>query len=180
MRPLRFLRQRPVALFGIAVCAFVVWIAREAVDDGDPRLLQPTDPRPGLTAADATNEPVPLKRFLPAPPPPPGKAKSTPQATAQVLPKLKPGMTRTEVEEIVGAPDPGDIRPATVAGGRVTYHTAYETDLGPLPTVRPMTPPTPSRVPAAREPARRLVTLEFDATQPGHPLLQIHYPEPVS
>ncbi|MBP3958635.1 hypothetical protein J8F10_25590 [Gemmata sp. G18] len=84
-------------------------------------------------------------------------------------------MTRTEVEGLVGAPVPSDIHPATITGGKVTYHTAYEADLEPPATVRPIRH-TKVIGPA---PARTLVTLEFDATQPGHPLVEVHYPDPL-
>ena len=168
MRSLRFLHQRPVVLFAVAVCAFAVWIGREALD-GDP---------PPPAASPETAGRTPTVRFIP---PPVTVEEAKPAPLTQILPKLKPGMKRTEVEAIVGAPDPADIRPATVTDGRVTYHTAYDADLGPPATVRPVTQAT--RIPAplpVREGPRRLVTLEYDATQPGHPLVGIHYPAPTS
>jgi hypothetical protein len=108
------------------------------------------------------------------------KLKLNPRETAQVLPKLKPGMTRAEVEVLVGLPAPDDIHPATVSEGRVIYHMSYEADLEPTTTVRPIRPYKP--MPMGRDPPpnpRTFVVLEFDATKPGHPLLGIYYPDPL-
>ena len=80
----------------------------------------------------------------------------------------------------MGVPAAQDILPATVADGRVTYHTAYEADFAPVPTVRPIKFPLPRPPAATRDPVgRTVVTLEYDASKPGHPLLGVHYPDPL-
>jgi len=173
MRPLRFIRRHPIALLGAFVLAFGVWLWRDSLPDGQPQAQDPGDVH--LMAVQA-----PPIRKLPLPPgvEDPEKAKPAPQGTAEALTKLKPGMTRSEVEGLVGAPSPDRILPVTVADGRVTYQTAYEADFGPAATVRPITPrPHGPRAAPARE--RTLVTLEYDATKPGHPLLGIHSPDPL-
>jgi hypothetical protein len=165
MRLSRFLRLRPIVVLVGGVCAFAAWLWYESVYPNN---------KPVVT----NNGFVPHKRLLPPP------VADTPVLAPTVLPKLRPGMPRTEVEDLLGAPAPTDIHPATVAGGRVTYFTAYETDLAPVPTVRSTRPiasmgrQPPSDKNAARPP-RTLVTLEFDATKPGHPLVGVHYPDPL-
>ena len=170
MRLLRFVCRHPIALLGVFAAAFVVWLWRDTL---------PVEPQ--VMVVDGTHRPALQRRPIPGPPSfeDAGPAKPTPQDTAQVLSKLKPGMTRAEVEELVGLPAAGDIHPATVADGKVTYHTSYEADLGPAPTVRPARIPRPRVQPGEANPPRTLVTLEYDASKPGHPLLGIHYPDPL-
>lgn len=172
MRLLRFVRKHPIALLGIFAIAFIAWLWRDSFPATDP----PLNGDPKLVSVEAP----PLVRFLPAPPdaevPPP----KPPQNTAQALLKLKPGMTRVEVEGLVGLPEATDIQPATIADGRVTYQTSYEADLELPPTVRPIRSPRPMpRDPMVQPGTRTRVVLEFDATKPGHPLLGVHYPDPL-
>jgi hypothetical protein len=109
------------------------------------------------------------------------KARPNPRETAQVLAKLKPGMTRAEVEGVLGTPGPQDIHPATISDGIVTYNTTYTADLGPPATVRPIRPHPKFPVPVrdAKPATPTVVILQFDATKPGHPLLGIYYPDPL-
>lgn len=155
MRLLEPVRQYPVALLAVVALAFVSWVWWDALPEAAP----------------------------PPPPPANGLVRQLPQANGvamsddplpfvAVLPKLKPGMTRAEVEHLVGAPE--NIHPATVTGDRVTYHTAYEADFGAPPTVRPIRP-----LPKPPATERAIVSLEFDATRPGHPLVNVHYPDPL-
>jgi hypothetical protein len=174
MRFLRLIRRHPLALLGAIAVAFVVWLWRDAL---------PTR-QADLTEAE-THVPRSPRRVLP-PPAEHGVVSDLlpPSDAAPKLAKLKPGMSRAEVEQLVGPPAAHHVSPATVADGRVTYHTAYEADFGPPPTVRPIQTHArlPDRRPVPREPelaGRTLVTLEFDATKPGHPLVGIHYPDPL-
>ncbi len=173
MRLLRFVRQRPIALLSVFAVAFVVWLWRDSVSPppaGAVPKLELKTVAVSVTDADW----VPPRRL------PPGvEVTANGKAPAQALSKLKPGMTRAEVEGLVGVPLPIDISPVTVADGRVTYHTTYEADPEPPPTVRRIRTP---RVPPPRDPrptARVVVVLEFDATKPGHPLLDVYYPAPL-
>lgn len=90
-----------------------------------------------------------------------------------VLPMLQPGMSRAEVEDVVGLPPSVGVDPIDLAGGRATYRTAYPIDLTPgggggrAP-----------RPPAGVGP-QGFVAFEFDATLPGHPLVNVHYPDPL-
>jgi hypothetical protein len=87
---------------------------------------------------------------------------------------------RTEVEELVGAPAAQDLHPAGIANGKVSYWTTYETDFGSPPTVRPILITRPQRVGHNSNPkSLTLVTLEYDATEYGHPLLRVYYPDPL-
>lgn len=172
MRIIRFISRYPLIVLGLFVLAFVVWLSRATNPAGPPPLdeesikMAQSDPDwPPRKRLPATPPGIPMTRELPHPGEP------------HPLSKIKPGMTRAEVEELVGAPAPNDIHPVKVVDGKVTYHTTYEADLGPLPTVRPVTPRPKDRNPAPN--AKTLVTLEYDATKPGHPLLGIHYPDPL-
>jgi hypothetical protein len=140
-----------------------------------PRAVLPERelPLPGPPEAVTADGTSPPRKFLPQPF---ETMEANPQVIARVLHKLKPGMTRTEVEGLVGRPAPHDVHPATVADGRVTYRACYEADLEPPSTVRPIRPTRPV---VARPADRTLVTLEFDATKPGHPLIEVHYPDPL-
>jgi hypothetical protein len=177
MRVVRFIRRHPIALLGLFAIAFIVWLWRDSLPVAQP-VLEPGDSR-----LPSVQGPI-LRRALPLPPgatPDPAKLHvPLGKGTVQALAKLKPGMTRAEVEQLVGTPAPEDILPATVSGGKVTYFTAYDADLGPLSTVRPITPHrSHPKEPPPGPKERTLVTLEFDATKPGHPLLGIHYPDPL-
>jgi hypothetical protein len=93
------------------------------------------------------------------------------------IPKLKPGMTRREVEGLLGPPPAEHVQPVVVREGRLTYHTAYQLTEPDIPATiqvipwlgRPSTTPRPGF----------LLTLEYDATRAGHPLLGIGYVDPM-
>jgi hypothetical protein len=90
---------------------------------------------------------------LPAPPPavPPATSREPRMKADDVLAKLKPGMLRVDVESILGPPTAVD---SIVSGtGRLSYRATFNRD-----RLRPPLPP---------------LVLEFDATQPGHPLLVV-------
>jgi hypothetical protein len=162
MRFLELVRRYPVALLAVVALAFVSWVWWDALPGDSQPALQHADSK-HLTSAEGLA--VALDdTFLP----PAGAP------LVKVLPMLKPGMTRAEVERLVGAPT-GDIYPATVAGDRVTYHIEYGSDFdaefGAARTVRPIRP--------MPKPAGGSVTLEYDATRPGHPLVAIHYTDPL-
>jgi hypothetical protein len=176
----RFLYRHPIALLGILGAAFLTWVLwGSRVTSPTVRKPQDSPLESQPTPGSALDDDLPRRR-LPLPPGVEPKSKLNPQDTAQKLQKLKPGMTRTEVEVLVGVPAAEDIHPALVLDGRVTYFTAYEADLASPATVRPIRTPRPQPVDRLPRPqARTVVTLEFDATKPGHPLLGVHYPDPL-
>jgi hypothetical protein len=92
-----------------------------------------------------------------------------PAVTLAVLPALQPGMSRAEVEDVIGLPPSARVEPIDGTGGRVTYRTAYPIDLGGGCVARP---------PAGVGP-QCFVGFEFDATLPGHPLVTVIYPDPL-
>lgn len=167
MRPLRFLRRNPLPVLAALVVAFVGWIYWDAV--APPPVLEVIPAPSGLARPlpSLVNDSVLDTVLMPV--------RLSPEGTAKVLPKLKPGMPRIEVEGLVGVPGTDNISAATVTDGRVFYRTWYEADLSPPPTVRPIGGNRRLRPPAPLE----LVTLEFDATKPGHPLVGIYYPDPL-
>ena len=165
MRPLHYLRRNPLVILGAFAAAFAVWVWWDSAPDV---------PQPELQGGPSGA----LVRVLPIPTLTEVDGIAPGQVTAQALPKLKPGMTRTEVEGLVGAPA-ADISPATVADGRVTYRMTYEADLGPPGTVRPLSSSRARGSRAAEPTDREVVALEFDATKPGHPLVGVHYPDPL-
>lgn len=166
---MRSLRHKPLVVLCLGIGAFVAWVSSD--------LFQHTREIPPAPTGDLVMVEITPPILTPRDP---EKAKPTPSETAQVLPKLKPGMTRTEVEGLVGSPEPDDIHPATITGQRVTYRTAYEADFEPPATIRPLKPIAPmGRTIAEPKPPRTLVTLEFDATKPGHPLVEVYYPDPL-
>lgn len=173
MRLLRLTRRHPLALLGVIAVAFVGWIWWDALPESDSSLAPLTQRgEPGPSRTRDLPKPFAVMEIGASIEEGPGPA---PDPT-NVLTKLKPGMTRSEVERLVGAPAAEHVYPATIAEGRVTYQAAYEADFGPAPTVRPIRTPRALREAA---PPRALVTLEFDATKPGHPLLDIYYPDPL-
>lgn len=173
MRIIRNLGRYPIAVLGLLALGFAIWLWRDAQnppsfpDDGDQAKMAP--PVPGWKPGQKFPNPLPM-------PPPPAPI-GVPQDFTQAVAKLKPGMTRAEVEELVGLPAPSATHPVKVLDGKVTYQTTYEADVGPPPTIRPITP-RPHGAPKA-QPGRTVVTLEFDATKPGHPLLGIHCTDPL-
>ncbi|MDY3562520.1 hypothetical protein R5W23_003986 [Gemmata sp. JC673] len=160
-RPTRFLRRHPFLVLTALGITFAAWICWDALSPPEPEAVPEVTLRTRLAPTAIVDDAV-----FPV---------TTPEGTAQALPRLKTGMSRTEVEGLVGAPTPGNISPATVADGRVVYRTQYETDLAPPATVRPIQ----RSLPRHPSPSSALVTLEFDATKPGHPLVGIYYPDPL-
>src|SRR5262245_57325179 len=113
MQPLRFICRRPGTLLAIVATAFAGWVwydvfwpKRAGAPNEIPRLES-------VAVVDGEMGSLP-KRMLPKPP---LEENANPQIIARMLPKLKPGMTRTEVEGLVGLPAPQDIHPATVTEG---------------------------------------------------------------
>jgi hypothetical protein len=79
-------------------------------------------------------------------------------------------MSRTEVEGVLGPPPADRVLP--VRGDAATYLTGYPALFGPVPPVQITRRTLPPRPDAH-------VALEFDASRPGHPLVQVHYPDPL-
>jgi hypothetical protein len=162
---LRSVGRHPLVLLGALGVAFLGWICWDLI------LPQPVDQMvhpPVERAANPLQPPTQPDALTQDPLPPNAPAE---------LGKLKPGMPRNEVEELLGAPSAQAVFPAVVADGRVTYSVSYEADLGPMPTIRPI---RPQAHPAPRPEANAfvLVMLDFDATKSGHPLLRVRVTPP--
>jgi len=169
MRLLRSIRENPIVVLGVAIAVLIAWIA---VDSSKGPLALPS--HSALQAAESVElaQPIPAQTLLPTAP-------GFPAVSVAMLPKLKPGMTRVEVEDLLGPPNADRVEPVTITNGRMCYRTTYELDdLGTPMTVRPIQFGARILPPPPRQP-RSLVALEFDASQPGHPLIEVLYPDPL-
>jgi hypothetical protein len=175
MHPVNIIKENPVAALGIAVLALIAWVAVDLANPPHPKKLstesQPTVnelPLPGppssvVVADDGLEWSLPLVRTT---------------ISTVVLPSVKPGMKRHEVEGFLGIPKVDQIQPMTRANGRTTYSTAYEfDDIGPPSTIRPIQPLP--RAQTQPQPPRLTIAFVFDATKPGHPLIDILFPDPL-
>jgi hypothetical protein len=168
MRVLDTIRRNPAAVLSVVTAAVLGWVAAGLLNPPSPPVYPPLASPPTPVAA------APIE----APPPPelPG-LRNARSVAVEVLPKLRPGMTRVEVEGMLGPPTADDLHPVTLAEGRLTYRTAYELAEPDLPaTIRPIVRP---RVPARPTDPKSQVALEFDASKPGHPLVEVLYLDPL-
>ncbi len=169
------IQKNPVWVLCFAVLLLIGWVAVDLAKTGTRR--------PSARVSSASKElPVPERSVeaaivgedMPVPLPP---ASSVVLST--VLPQLKPGMKRVEVERVLGLPTPEQIHPVTLNNGRMTYSTSYQfDDLGPPMTIRPIQS-RPRSLPQPSPPARSLIAFVFDATAPGHPLIDIQFSDPL-
>ena len=151
MRAITCLKDHPVLLLGVAVVGLVAWVAADT-------------PRAPAPLPDETPAAIPAGPWAlsgPAADPPGGSTSGRHEAglgavSALLVNRLFPGMTRREVEDLLGPP-PAE-RVGAVGRDRLSYRTTY--------AVRPV-----GSVDAP------LLALEFDASRPGHPLLKVHRPE---
>lgn len=173
MRPFSTIQKNPVPVLCAVVAGVVGWALSAAVNapPAEPELVVPPGGPPAVVQAQVMVLDVPPSEYR--------------LVSGEVLPKLKPGMTRVEIEDLLGPPTSNSLQPVVAADGRLTYHTAYElADPDPLMTVRPIraggrrlpTPPVADPGPPA-PPA--LLALEFDASKPGHPLIGVVYLDPL-
>jgi hypothetical protein len=127
-----------------------------------------------------TGDPIPnskVRKLELHPSEPPRLPVQVRPVAAEILSKVKPGMTRVEVERLIGLPSPDQIQAVTETNGRLTYRTAYELEEVNLPmTIRPIQPKS-ARAPKNMTESKSHLTLEYDATRPGHPLIEVHYPD---
>jgi hypothetical protein len=154
------LRNNPLVLLGVVVLGLGSWFVADAVGLFQPDPLEPIPlPQQGPVAVQAAAPPVATDET------PPGVV------TAEVVPHLQPGMSRASVEEIIGVPPADLVHPVAEVEGRFTYRATYLANLDPPEpnTVRPV-----AGRPVIRPIPKSLISLEFDASAPGHPLLRVH------
>ncbi len=187
MRVLHHIRNNPVTAACVVLVGLNLWIARQLLDVG----ARPQKPRvvyvpQNSQAIKRQAIPVPTVSTFTADVVAPEVDQTQPQnlghsssvVSATALPKLKAGMTRAEVEGLLGTPPADQIHAVTVNEDRITYRTTYELTESDLPmTIRPIQ--SRARVPARPNDPLSFVALEFDASQPGHPLLGVLYPDPL-
>ena len=166
MRLVCALRNRPVLLLAAAAVGFGAWVVWDAVTPRQEGAALRPD-RPG--GAEALDPADLLGPIVPGP----RQVRNLPRpgvVTADLIPRLRPGMTRSAVEDLIGPPPADQLQPVQNVDGRLTYRASYPASLGPAI-------PLP---PGAAAPGPITVGLEFDATRPGHPLVKVHIPDPMS
>lgn len=80
--------------------------------------------------------------------------------TADLIPRLQPGMARAAVEELIGVPPAALVHPVSIVDGKFIYRASY---LANLESGADQFSPVP----------RSIIAIEFDAGSPGHPLLKV-------
>jgi hypothetical protein len=180
MRLSRAIRENPFVILCAALVALLGWVATDLA-----RQKPSKEARVPLDLSLPPSAP-PLDSNLSFAPVRPGLAADEPitamasRITVAMLPKLKAGMTRTQVESLIGAPTADQVQPVSNSGGRVTYRTAYAIDdLGTPMTIRPIQPRARPRPALPSADTALVVALEFDASLPGHPLVEIVFPDPL-
>jgi hypothetical protein len=166
MKTLHGIRNYPIVVLTVMAAALFTWIF---VESGSPTKTNPD-----------TVKPVPdskLRKLELHPQQPPRLQFEVRPATVELLSKVKPGMPRVEVERLIGPPNPEQIQAVTETNGRLTYRTAYELEEAKLPmTIRP-TQQKSTRTPKNTIESKSQLTFEYDATKPGHPLIEVHFPD---
>ncbi|HEY3789114.1 MAG TPA: hypothetical protein VGL71_09675 [Urbifossiella sp.] len=170
MKPLRFLRDYPMAIAVVLVLGFAAWLAYDACKPPNysppplaigPNTTQVHSPRPlpENPALKLARSPDPSRPGL---------------VTADLITRLHPGMARVEVEELIGTPPAELVHPVANVNGRFTYRASYLANLE-----KSHTTPGPGAISAA-PPPRSMIGVEYDASRPGHPLVKVHIPDPMS
>jgi hypothetical protein len=163
MRILHSIRNNPVIVLGAMAAALFSWVVLDYLVSRNK---------------SETATPIPdkqVKKFDHQPPEPPMLPFQIRPVLAEMLPKVKPGMTRVEVERLIGPPKPDQIQAVTESNGRLTYLTSYDLEEANLPrTIRPIKTKTTNKPNNTVEPKTH-ATLEYDASKPGHPLIEVHY-----
>lgn len=167
MKALQFVRNHPIVLGSVLAGLFACWVAFE--DTGAPQNFTPLPT--GLPQQSSVSGP----RVLPEDPTGTSRSRDPFRpgvVTAELITRLHPGMTRVDVEELIGLPPAGLVQPVSSADGKLTYRASYLANLDSLRESQPQNPGNP--VP------RSIIAIEFDASRPGHPLVKIHIPDPMS
>ncbi|HEY2910935.1 MAG TPA: hypothetical protein VGI99_11855 [Gemmataceae bacterium] len=157
MKPLQFLRNHAVAIVAIIALGFAGWLAYDSCQTPEP-----------FDAGKMT--PFQSAKVLPPPPMPPGQREPRPGiVTADLLPRLQPGMARVEVEELIGAPPAKLVYPVANVEGRFIYRASYLANLDPM-IEGGLRGPIP----------RSTISLDYDAGRVGHPLVKVHVADNMS
>jgi hypothetical protein len=163
MQVLQRIRNNPIVVLGVMAAALFTWVVLD--------YLAATNKSETVTQISNTK----LKKFNHELPEPPSLPLPVRPSSVDMLPKVKPGMTRVEVERLIGPPKPDQIQAVTETNGRLTYCTAYELEEAKAPmTIRPIKSKTTTK-PSNPVESKTHVTLEYDASKPGHPLIEIRY-----
>lgn len=159
MKLLNVVRNHPVALAGVLLAAFAVWVALDSAGRASPSEEVPAPPVDIPTVAELK---PPALNDGPALSSRPGVV------TADQISRLHPGMARTAVEELIGLPPAGLVHPVSLVNGKFIYRASYLANLDSSFDRNAFPAP------------RSLIAIEFDAGAPGHPMLKVHIPDPMS
>lgn len=131
----------PFLIFGAAVLTFAGWIAYDSTATTE---LSPA----GLTRSDPTAtapDGVPIEIRLGA---------------------VHPGFPRAHIEQQLAALQPLDVEPIDLSSGTPVIRSRYRVTLTrPVPHLTPRVPPH------RFQPGQYLLTVQFDGSKHGHPLL---------
>lgn len=167
---MRFLRDNPLLLFGVVAIAFGAWVL------GDRLVPKKNAQQVGIQYSPPIAHHSQVTTFE-ADTSTTESVRSPGLVTPELVPQLRPGMSRSEVEALIGPPPADLVTPVVESNGRMTYHASYLANLdAPAPK-----PENFSRrsVPAPQPVAKSVISLEFDATRPGHPLVRVQYADPL-
>lgn len=173
---MRFLRDNPLLLLGVAVIGFGAWVIGDQLvpkaDDRSPIAMQ-SPPivvhNSKMSAFEASGEVPAATAEAP---------RSPGLVTSDLVPQLRPGMSRSEVEALIGPPPANLVTPVTESNGRMTYHAAYLANLD-APASKPSDNLGRRTVPGPQPVVKSMISLEFDASRPGHPLVRVQYADPL-
>ena len=166
MSVLNTIRNHPLRLALLLVLAFGAWVAYDSSSSKPYRQTEPFDTLPAEPPGVVVSMPASKLYFQQNA----GQARDGSRpgvVTADLIPRLQPGMARVAVEELIGQPPASLVHPVSVVDGKFIYRATYLANLDSGP---PMSAPA----------ARSIIALEYDAGRPGHPLLKVHIPDPMS
>ena len=162
MRVLNPIRRNPLVGLAFLVVAIGGWAIADHFTPAPPAIIPPP-PQNSLMMVEL----------------PFGSSPSGQAVTLDMLPKLRPGMTRVEVEDLIGPPPADGVQPVTMTDDGLRYRASYDlADPSPLATIRPIRRPRIPPPPQENGFVDR-VAFVFDASKPGHPLIEVIYLDPL-
>lgn len=159
MPVLNAVRNHPLRLVLSLLLAFGAWVAYDA--SSGPRCSNEPLDAPPVDTPRVAELPIPQMNDHSNS----AQARDNPHSVVVTadLRHLQPGMPRIEIEKLIGPPHEGLVYPVAMVDGKFIYRASYSANLG-------------SSSPASAPVARTVISLEFDAGRPGHPLLAIQLP----
>lgn len=157
MRFFSRVRNAPVLLLVVVLIGFGLWVASDLPADRPPPSPMGGPPQMSLAAPEELSASLPTSGPL--------------VVTPEMVSRLQPGMTRSEVEAVIGPPPAELVHPVAVVNGKHVYQADYLANLDAPQFGTRMAGGRSVPVPVV---PKTLIAVEFDASRPGHPLLKIH------